>query len=673
MNAVASSIGFLVLISLFAFGALGSLLFRKNDVLANRWIGVTSIFASLGGLLFAVSVLFSGHSLEFSIPYAFPLFSISFTIDKLAAFFIAIISLVAVFCSLYGIGYLKHFYKQYDIGVFGFFYHLFIASMMLVVSSANAILFLIVWEIMSVASYFLVIYDRKNQINIKAGFLYLIMTHIGTAFIMVSFLLLYKTTGSFDFEVWRSSASLPFLKNAIFILALIGFGTKAGIIPFHIWLPEAHPAAPSHVSALMSGVMIKTGIYMMIRMFLDILQPVPSWWGLALLIVGSISALLGIIYALAEQDIKRLLAYSSIENIGIVLIGVGSAMLFISRGEQTLALIGISAAFFHILNHAVFKSLLFMGAGSIINETHTRNMEEYGGVIKYMPQTAFLFLAGSMAIAALPPFNGFFSEWLTFQALFQGIMQSVSFEKFIFVFSVGALALTGGLALACFVKLFGITFLARPRSAKISHVKESGFPLILAMAGLALTCLIFGVFSNYLIILFEEIGNSLGLFNIAPSDLLVLKVGSGFASVSPAIVLGALIAVFLLTVFIVKFLINRSQKVRSGITWDCGADLSPRMEISAAGFVMSIILIFQRVLKPSLQHDIEYHDAESRYLRKSTSVRFGTSKIYHSYFYGPLHDMAAAVSLRIKKIQSGNVNAYILYIFIALIVFLLLL
>jgi hydrogenase-4 component B len=375
-----------------------------------------------------------------------------------------------------------------------------------VVSFSNGIAFLIAWEIMSLASYFLVVYDRSHENNVKAGSLYLAMTQVGTMFILLAFLVLYKYTGSFDFEAIRSLAAvIPMsVKNIVFVLALIGFGTKAGIIPLHIWLPEAHPAAPSHVSGLMSGVMIKTAIYIMIRIFLDMLQPVPVWWGIVVLIIGALSSLLGVLYALTEHDIKRLLAYHSIENIGIILLGLGSALTFLSLGMPTLALLGIAAALFHTLNHATFKSLLFLGAGSVINETHARNLEEYGGLIKFMPYTAFFFLVGAMAISALPPFNGFFSEWLTFQSLFQGIALSSLTAKWIFVAAAGSLALTSGLALACFVKVFGVTFLARPRSKEVTHAKESSIAMRVGMGGLAVLSLLFGVGSGYLISLFEK-------------------------------------------------------------------------------------------------------------------------------------------------------------------------
>ncbi|MDO8581703.1 MAG: proton-conducting transporter membrane subunit, partial [bacterium] len=500
MNALASPTGFIALLSFFAIGAIGALLLRKNDGAANAWSSLFAIAGSLWGVLFSFVTFRTGRDLIFSSNASpFPFLSFSFHVDTLSIFFIFIISLITLFCSVYGAGYVQHYYGKYSIGALGFFYHLFIAGMLLVVTSANVLFFLIAWEIMSVASYFLVVYDRNDEKNVQAGFLYLVMTHIGTALILLAFLLFYRFTGSFDFSAMKAGgATIPlFVKNSIFILAMIGFGTKSGIIPFHIWLPAAHPAAPSHVSALMSGVMIKTGIYMMIRIFLDLLQPVPAWWGLTMLIVGAVSALFGVLYAITESDIKRLLAYSSIENIGIILLGLGSALTFTSLGMPALASLGFVAALFHILNHALFKSLLFLGAGSVINQTHTRNMEEYGGLIQYMPQTALFFLVGSMAISALPPFNGFFSEWMTLQSLFQGIASLDAYPKWIFMLSAGALAFTGGLALACFVKAFSATFLARPRNKKVTHAKESSVSLLFGMGSLAILSLLFGVFSGY--------------------------------------------------------------------------------------------------------------------------------------------------------------------------------
>ncbi len=545
---------------------------------------------------------------------------------------------------------------------------------MIAVTTANhTLLFLIAWEIMSLTSYFLVIFERQEEKNIRAGTLYFIMTHMGTAFIILSFLLLYQATGSFDFETIRSGlgALSPLLKNAIFICTLIGFGAKAGIIPFHIWLPRAHPAAPSHVSALMSGVMIKTGIYMLVRIYGDMLPGIPIWWGLLLLGIGSVSSLLGVLYALSEHDLKRLLAYHSIENIGIIFLGLGSSLTFLAAGMKGPAMFGLVAALYHTLNHATFKALLFLGAGSVIAETHTRNIEKYGGLIKVMPQTALLFLIGSMAISALPPLNGFFSEWMTFQSMFLGVTAFAQTTKMVFFLSIGALAFTGGLAAACFVKAFGVAFLARPRGREAQHAKEPALPLRLGMAGLAILTLVLGFFAGAVSRASAELVTHLANFQHGEVSYPVagsfgfMSVSTGLASISmPAI--GTVMAIFTTALIAAVAALTRKRKIKTGATWDCGANLTPRMEITATGFSRSIITIFKGVLKPTRQTEIEYHDARLRYFPKSGTVTMELQDVYASYFYRPLQRLTIRLADQIKKIQGGNINVYILYIFITL-------
>jgi len=670
---IISPTGFTVLLLLFLLGALGSALLKNNDESANYWSSFFAIAGALWGVFFGLGSLFAARPLMFTTgAFPFSLLRFSFLIDKHAAFFIFVICLIALFCSLYGIDYVKHYYRKYSLGSLGFFYNSFIIGMLLVVTAANGLFFLLAWEIMSVTSFFLVIYDRHEPENIRAGLLYLVMTHVGTAFIIAAFLLLYKFTGSFEFSLIRNGATaIPgTVKDAVFVLSLIGFGTKAGIIPLHIWLPGAHPAAPSHVSGLMSGVMIKTGIYMMIRVFLDLLQPFPLWWGVVVLITGAVSSLLGVLYALTEHDIKKLLAYHSIENIGIILLGLGSALTFLSLQLPALALLGLVAALFHTLNHATFKSLLFLGAGAVINQTHTRNMEEYGGLIKSMPQTALLFLIGSMAITALPPFNGFFSEWLTFQSLFQGISTPNSQVIWIFIIAAGALAFTGGLALACFVKAFGAIFLARPRSDEAKHAAESSPFMLAGMWSLGALSLLFGVGSGYVSQALQVVGGELTAFQNLPSPFLHAEGGWIAASdvsavFAPAIFLALLLALFAV-VFVVNHLISQRQAIRTGPTWDCGTNLTPRMEITSTGFARSIIIVFKGILKPTMQKAVEYRDGESRYLPKSRMVKLGMNDIYEKYLYEPAQVFVLKFSFYAKKVQSGLINMYILYILIAL-------
>ncbi|MBI2990179.1 MAG: hydrogenase 4 subunit B [Candidatus Magasanikbacteria bacterium] len=662
---------FSALLLLF-FGSLGSLCAGKRDFFANWWGNLCAVAASLCGLAASLIVILHDGAFSYALHSSLPLLSYSFRVDTLSAFFIFVISLIVLPASLYALGYSKHFYGSYAISKLGFFYNVFIAGLFLVVSAHNALFFLAAWEIMSLSSYFLVIFERRDPKNISAGTRYFVMTHIATACLVLAFLILYRFTGSFDFDVIREQA--PFVsslaKNIIFFLMLIGFGTKAGVIPFHIWLPSAHPAAPTHVSALMSGVMIKTGVYMFVRIFVDFIPPASLWWGLLILIIGAVSSLLGVLYALTEHDIKRLLAYHSIENIGIIFLGLGSSLVFLALGSKSLAMLGLIAALFHTLNHAVFKALLFLGAGSVITKTHTRNMEEYGGLARSMPQTAILFLIGSLAISAMPPFNGFFSEWLTFQSLFSGLGSLGLSTTWVFVVAAGSLAFTGGLAAACFVKAFGVTFLARPRSESARKAKESGLSMRLGMAVLALLTILIGVFSGTVSSFFVTIVRGLAVFEIVSNPLAVhtgaVSLESGFASVSLPIVFISLLAFGVLLWLFVR-LFTSGRHVKIGRTWDCGTDLTPRMEMTATGFSRSLVTIFQGVLKPSKQTAIEYRDADMRYFAKTNSVKLEIKDIYSIYFYRPVEKCIMSLSARVKKIQCGNVNVYIVYLFFALI------
>lgn len=667
--------GFFISLTAFAAGALGSLVLYKKDHFANLWANGLAIAGSFIGILFSAAVLFSGKTEKFEILNIFSLFPVSIKVDMLSAFFVLVVSVVSLLSTIYAIGYMRQFYQKYNLGSFGFFYNIFIASMMLVFTANNGLYFILVWELMSLASYFLVIFEFDHKENIKAGFLYFIMTHIATGGIFLGFLLLYGATGSFDFEVIRaqSGSISPFTFALVSLLMLAGFGTKAGIIPLHIWLPEAHPAAPSQVSALMSGVMIKTGVFMIIRVFFDVIPGAPIWLGLLILFLGAISSILGVLYALSEHDIKRLLAYHSVENIGIILMGIGSALVFISYDHRSLAALALLAALYHTMNHAIFKALLFLAAGSVVLATHTRNMEEYGGLIKKMPQTALFFLVGAVAISALPPFNGFVSEWLTFQSLFAGVASFDIYAKSVFIFAIVSLSFTGGLAAACFVKAFGITFLAKSRSKESEEAAESEFSLQLGMAFLAMLCLLLGIFANFVVSFLGNIIKGLSIFSGNIPDVLVkssaIQIRGDFAYLSMFQIFIVLIFFFVLVFYVFNY-VARFQKEKIYGTWDCGAKLNSRMEITATSFSRSIISIFKGILKPTKQIDVEYRDANIRYFTKSSTVVLGMSNVYKAYLYGPLAAFVTRISNIVKRIQCGNINLYILYIFITVIVLL---
>ncbi|MEO8327806.1 MAG: proton-conducting transporter membrane subunit, partial [Nitrospirota bacterium] len=471
---------FFALLLAYACGMLLPLCFPSRPHIQNVIAhGSASVACGLGIVLGLIGLLAS-EPLVWFLPSSIPLLTFSLRLDSLSGFFVLTISLVGLAVSVFASGYVREFYGRIPVSLLGFLYNGFLLSMLLVVTADNAFFFLIVWELMSLFSYFLVVSEHEKPDVRFAGLFYLIMTHVGTAFILVTFLMFYQETGSFAFEAFRSAdQSLPEgLRTLVFWTALIGFGTKAGIVPLHVWLPYAHPAAPSHVSALMSGVMIKTAIYGLLRVYFDFLGgPFPWWWGFVVLLVGTVSALLGVMYALMEHDLKSLLAFHSVENIGIILMGIGTGMVFYAYDMPHLAALGIIAGLYHTINHAVFKALLFMGAGSLLYATHTRDMEEYGGLLRRMPWTGLFFLIGAVSISALPPTNGFVSEWLVFQGLFLSLELPSLFLKLMLPIAAALLALTGALALACFVKAFGISFLALPRSSHARKAQEVPVPM----------------------------------------------------------------------------------------------------------------------------------------------------------------------------------------------------
>lgn len=662
--------GFFCIFGLFAIGALGALIFQKSPQLCNAWSHGCATLGSLAGGIFSLTLLMSQKSFSFTLPTTLPFFTLSLRVDMLAAFFMLVVSVVALFASVYGVGYMAHYTKKYSLGTFGFFYNIFIASMLLVFSAQHALYFLVLWELMSLSSYMLVIFEHKEDANIQAGYTYFAMTHVATACILFAFLLLYHVTGSFDFEVLRTHATtIPeSLQTVILLLALVGFGTKAGIIPLHVWLPKAHPAAPAHVSALMSGVMIKTGIFMLIRFFVELLPTSALWSGVLLLLIGAVSSLLGVLYALSENDLKRLLAYSSIENIGIILLGLGAALVFGSLGMPSLMLLGLIACLYHTANHAVFKALLFLGAGSVAHATHTRNIEEYGGLIKTLPWTAFCFLIGAMAISGLPPFNGFVSEWMTFQALFAGLTSSNIVLTIIVIVGIASLAFTSGLAAACFVKAFGTTFLAVPRSEEAARAKECGPSMCFGMAGLAALLLLLGIGAGSVTPVLTRVAQSIsGLTDTVPAlqvTMMTVSARDQFAALSMpmiALVFGGL----LLFVTGAVYVFTRRQKVTRDRTWGCGAPLRSRTEITATGFSWSLMTIFKFLMRPSKRITTQYAD-DTQYVPVARRVELGFFDAYDAYLYAPIKNITERISRSAKKIQSGNVNEYILYIALTL-------
>jgi hydrogenase-4 component B len=420
----------------------------------------------------------------------------------------------------------------------------------------------------------------------------------------------------------------------------------------------------------MSGIMVKTALFMLFRFFFDFFQGARVEWGVAFLIIGSVSAILGILYANTERDLKRLLAYSTVENVGIITIAFGAGLTLFALGQERVALFALAAALYHLVNHAIFKSLLFFGAGAVVSATGTRNIEAYGGLMRVMPYTAAFFLAGSLAIAALPPFNGFVSEWLTFQVLFAGVIGVPLAVKIAFLIALSSLVFTSGLAVACFVKVFGTAFLARPRTDESKNAKEVAWPMLLPMGILSVLSLVLGLTSSHVLAALTGVVASIGLTNPATLRFPFLEIIASrhaFADVLPLMTVAALLTLVVGLLFVAISFITRKQKVIIGPTWDCGFPLSSRGEITATSFSRSLVTIFQGVLRPTKQSTVEYHDERTRYFVRTIGIKTGLRDVYRERLYVPIDRAITFLADRVRRVQTGNVNAYILYFSLALI------
>ncbi|MCX5724692.1 MAG: hydrogenase 4 subunit B [Nitrospirae bacterium] len=636
-----------------------------------------SCAASLIGIALGLSGLVAAEPLTAMLPAPIPLLAFAIRLDPLASFFVLTISLAGLAAAIYAMGYLKEFHGRVSVATLAALTNGFLLSMTLVVMADNGFFFLMTWELMSLASYFLVVTEHEKEDVRHAGFFYLVMTHVGTAFVVLTYLILFQSAGSFSFESFRHpEQALPEgMKTLVFLAALIGFGTKAGIVPLHGWLPYAHPAAPSHISALMSGVMIKTAIYGLIRVYFDFLGgQFPWWWGFVILVIGTLSAILGVMYALMEHDLKRLLAFHSVENIGIILIGIGAGMIFQTYELKEFAALGLLAGLYHTINHALFKSLLFLGAGSLLYATHTRNMEEYGGLLRRMPWTGLFFLIGAVSISALPPSNGFVSEWLLFQTLFLSVQLPALFLKLILPIAAALLALTGVLALACFAKAFGISFLALPRSAHARQAEEVPIPMRVGMGILALLCVGLGLAPMIVVPLLDRITGPLTGASISHKILALdgwaLAPGTvQFSSISPPMLAAMLILSGLLGLFLAVLLGGRLM-TRSHKTWGCGLTLTPRMEYTATGFVQPMKRVFSTIYQPTIKLETEFLE-ESRYFAKQRKFEFHIEPVFEKYLYDPVVNAFWGIADRLRILQAGSLHLYLTYIFVTLVILLL--
>jgi hydrogenase-4 component B len=647
---------------------------RRSGGAARALTAAGAMLGAGAGLALALQVLATGAPFTLALPRLLPLAGgVALRLDALGAFFLAVVSLVAFPAALYGASYSRVYEGRRSLSLLGVMLNLFLLTMSLVPLADNVLSFVAVWEGMSLTSYFLVITESDEPETVRAGNWYLAMTQFGLAFLLAAFLLL-AAGGSTAFDALRAGApSLsPALRSLVFVLALVGFGSKAGLIPLHVWLPLAHPAAPSHVSALMSGVMIKMGVYGLLRVGLDLLGGGPAWWGGLVLAVGAISALLGVLYALMEHDLKRLLAYHSVENIGIIFIGLGAGFMFQSYGLGALAVLAFVGGLYHTVNHACFKGLLFLGAGGVLHATGSRNMEELGGLIKRMPRTAFFFLVGAAAISALPPLNGFVSEWLVFQALLGGAAIPRPEVAVLMPFAVGMLALTSGLAAACFVKAFGITFLGIARSAEAEHAHEVPRSMQAGMAVLALGCVALGLGAFVMVPALGTVLAGLGgmpVGAVAFTLRLPLPVTGAYGQMSPALLfLGLLLLLGLIPLAL--RLAGATRALRVSDTWGCGRIVqTPRMQYTATAFAEPLRRVFAALYRPSEDLSIDFHP-QSRYFVQSIEYRTHILPWFERYLYEPVLAWVKVWAARARAVQSGSVHAYLSYLVGALVLLL---
>ncbi|WP_165053849.1 MULTISPECIES: hydrogenase 4 subunit B [unclassified Adlercreutzia] len=572
----------LLSLGLSATGAVLSLLLMRAPAAAKTaacTLGMGAAAASLASGVAAIGSPALLANLGGPVPFA----DLTVLFNPLSGLLVAVISVLALVAWLFGLSYFNEYYDK-GIGTLGCFMNLFVASMMMVILCDNAFWFLVFFELMSLTSYMLVIVEGDEK-SFKGGFLYLVMAHIGFLMIAVSFFLMASACGSLEFAAFRATAFDPALATAAFALAFFGFGAKAGIVPFHSWLPQAHPAAPSNVSALMSGGMIKIGVFGIMKVCFDLLALSGGQlgWGVLVVVIGAVSSVLGVVYALGEHDLKSLLAYHSVENIGIILLGVGTGIVGWACGNLWLAGVGLAAGLYHLVNHAMFKGLLFLGAGSVLHATGTRNMEALGGLARLMPVTAVCFLAGSLAISAIPPLNGFVSEWFTYQALIGAAMAGGIGLRVVFAFAVVALAITGALAVTCFVKAFGVTFLGKPRSDAAKAAHEVPASMRLGMVALTALCAALGLGAAWFAPVMSGIAASVLAAPAMPVAAGTALVSLDTISVTSPLLIAVLLAVVVGACALARNAANRAHGLKvDPEPWACGYAPDVHMETLAS-------------------------------------------------------------------------------------------
>jgi len=645
-------------------GGLVSLFCSRWARLANGIGGLSAAAGSILAAIPALQVLATGQPSElYAKNWQLPFASFALQLNPISAWFAAIILSLSALAAIYGIGYMRPYAGKKSLGASWLFYNLLVATMTLVVSARNGMLFMLAWEGMALSSYFLVAFEDEKPNVREAGRVYLIASHLGVAFLLAFFVLVGAQSGSLDFDKIAQTGNFTSQQaNVLFLLAIVGFGVKAGFLPLHVWLPDAHPAAPSHVSAVMSGVMIKTGIYGVV-LTLSLLGHPPLWWGWLLVAIGATSGVLGVLFALAQHDLKRLLAYHSVENIGIIALGLGVGFLGISLSQPTMATLGFAGALLHVLNHAVFKGLLFLGAGAVIHSSHTASLDQLGGLMKRMPWTAVTFLVGAVAICGLPPLNGFASELLIYVGSFQEEVFSGVGGAVPALAVIGSLAAIGGLAASCFTKAFGVVFLGEPRSENARQGHDPGLLMIFPMVVLAMACLLIGLFAPQVI---PYLNPALSLLTHVSQDKLTLSMASATTVLASVTLVACILLGLIGLLAAIRYWLLANRQVGTSPTWDCGfAAPTPHMQYTASSFAEPIVDFHQGILRPS----VHFHPPQGLF-PDDAALETHTADLFMHGFYARLFGAAGWVASKLSWIQHGRLSLYVLYIALTLLVLL---
>lgn len=643
-------------------GMLGLLQPQRVGWVARMLFPLGALVA-LGVAAVAISALRAGFTPQVLVlPLGLPDLPFHLRLDALSGFFLMLLGIAGAGISIFAAGYFRRG-EGTSPGLLGLQYHVFLASMALVVLADDAYLFMLAWETMALSSYFLVTSQHRIAEIRRAGFIYLLMAHIGALSILLCFGALHGGNWTMTFDAMRGASLSPAWADVAFCLALFGFGAKAGLFPVHIWLPEAHPAAPSPVSAMMSGLMLKTAIYGLLRVSMDLMHTGPWWWGLVTMLIGLFTALFGVVFAAVQTDMKRLLAYSSIENIGLIIAAVGLALLARSFDMNLLAALALAAALIHAFNHALFKSLLFLATGSVLHATGERNLGKLGGLIRYMPWVAMLALVGTLAIAGLPPLNGFVSEWLLLQAFLSTPAIPHSFINMIVPLGAAAVALTAALAGYVMVKFYGVIFLGQPREAQLERAHDAGVLERIGLAWLALGCILIGVFPQVALDAAASVTRALTGAAVQRGGTIwwIAPVSPAQASYSGLWLLAGLLGVVAVVFVIVRLFYH--GRVRRVPPWDCGYRwLTPRMQDTAEGFGQPI----RRIFGPFFRIEREVPAPDDAQPHYAIRIEDRTWRAIYAPITATVRRLADAVAV----LQRGRLAVYLLYSFLTLIVLL---